>query len=147
MVGDDRALQKNSVGRKSDSGGNGVGAGKSPSEEASARGVEQVTAKPRLKNVSNFSNNFSHHSYMSSSMNHGENIYDSKINEERPKINKSLGKHQINNNLHMWTKMGAKIYKDVQPTILYHQQKQGESTDNQIIDEKTETSNKPPARI
>ena len=80
-------------------------------------------------------------------MNHGENIYDSKINEERPKINKSLGKHQINNNLHMWTKMGAKIYKDVQPTILYHQQKQGESTDNQIIAEKTEISNKPPVRI
>ena len=29
---------------------------------------------------------------MQSSVNH-ENIYDSKINEERPKINKSLGKH------------------------------------------------------
>ena len=41
-----------------------------------------------------------------------ENIYDSKINEERPKVNKSLGKHQINNNLHLWTKAGAKIYKD-----------------------------------
>jgi hypothetical protein len=52
-----------------------------------------------------------------SSINHGENIYDSKLNEERPKINKSLGKHQINNNLHMWTKMGAKIYKDDQPHI------------------------------
>ena len=63
------------------------------------------------KNASNFSG-MSQHSYMSS-INHGENIYDSKINEERPKINKSLGKHQINNNLHMWTKMGAKIYKDV----------------------------------
>lgn len=55
---------------------------------------------------------------MSSSMNHGENIYDSKLNEERPKINKSLGKHQINNNLHMWTKMGAKIYKDIQPHMV-----------------------------
>ena len=49
-----------------------------------------------------------------SSANH-ENIYDSKLNEERPKINKSLGKHQINNNLQMWTKAGAKIYRDVQP--------------------------------
>lgn len=53
----------------------------------------------------------SQHSYMSS-INNGENIYDSKLNEERPKINKSLGKHQINNNLHMWTKRGEKIYKD-----------------------------------
>jgi hypothetical protein len=68
-----------------------------------------------MKNVSNVSG-LSFHSYMSS-FNHGENIYDSKINEERPKINKSLGKHQINNNLHMWTKMGAKIYKDDQPHI------------------------------
>jgi len=33
-----------------------------------------------------------------------ENIYDSKINEERPKINKSLGKHQINNKLHLYAK-------------------------------------------
>lgn len=30
---------------------------------------------------------------------HMENIYDSKLNEPRPQINKSLGKHQINNNL------------------------------------------------
>jgi hypothetical protein len=36
-------------------------------------------------------------------MNH-ENIYDSKINEVRPQINKSLGKHQINNNLHLYAK-------------------------------------------
>lgn len=57
-------------------------------------------------------------SYQSSTTeNQGENIYDSKINEERPKINKSLGKHQINNNLHMWTKMGVKIYKDDQPHL------------------------------
>ena len=57
-------------------------------------------------------------SYQSSTTeNQGENIYDSKINEERPKINKSLGKHQINNNLHMWTKMGVKIYKENQPHI------------------------------
>lgn len=68
-----------------------------------------------MKNESNMSG-LSFHSYMSS-FNHGENIYDSKINEERPKINKSLGKHQINNNLHMWTKMGAKIYKEEQPHI------------------------------
>ena len=33
-----------------------------------------------------------------------ENIYDSKLNEQRPKINKSLGKHQIKNNLHMYAK-------------------------------------------
>ena len=33
------------------------------------------------------------------SMTHGENIHDSKMNEERPMINKSLGKHQINNTL------------------------------------------------
>ena len=60
-----------------------------------------------FKNISHMSQ----HSYMSS-INNGENIYDSKLNEERPKINKSLGKHQINNNLHMWTKKGEKIYKD-----------------------------------
>jgi K+/H+ antiporter YhaU regulatory subunit KhtT len=52
-------------------------------------------------------------SSINSSLNH-ENIYDSKINEERPIVNKSLGKHQINNNLQMWTKAGAKIYKEGQ---------------------------------
>jgi len=30
---------------------------------------------------------------LSSLNNNGENIYDSKINEERPLVNKSLGKH------------------------------------------------------
>ena len=44
-----------------------------------------------MKNSSKESG-LSFHSYMNS-FNHGENIYDSKINEERPKINKSLGKH------------------------------------------------------
>lgn len=39
------------------------------------------------------------HTSMLSSLNFGENIYDSKLNEERPKVNKSLGKHQFNNNL------------------------------------------------
>lgn len=33
---------------------------------------------------------------------HLENIYDSKLNEPRPQINKSLGKHQINNNLRVF---------------------------------------------
>lgn len=34
---------------------------------------------------------------LSSLNNYGENIYDSKINEERPMIHKSLGKQQIFN--------------------------------------------------
>ena len=37
----------------------------------------------------------SHASMLSSLNNFGENIYDSKINEERPMIHKSLGKQQI----------------------------------------------------
>ena len=43
----------------------------------------------------------SHASMLSSLNNYGENIYDSKINEERPMIHKSLGKQQIcNQNSH-----------------------------------------------
>lgn len=52
-------------------------------------------------------------SMMSSLNNQGENIYDSKLNEERPQINKSLGKHQINNNLQMWRSMGIKFFKEL----------------------------------
>jgi hypothetical protein len=77
------------------------------------------------------------------SFSNGENIYDSKINEQRPKINKSLGKHQINNNLHMMVKMGTnKIYKDT-PYILKHQQKQGEMTETNEMLTENNTSNKP----
>lgn len=43
---------------------------------------------------------------------HQENIYDSKINEERPKINKSLGKHSINNNLHLSTRNNNLVIKE-----------------------------------
>ena len=39
--------------------------------------------------------NMSHNSMLSSLNNHQENIYDSKLNEERPLIHKSLGKQQI----------------------------------------------------
>ena len=57
-------------------------------------------------------------SLLSNSVNGGgENIYDSKIHEERPRVNKSLGKHQIHNNLHLWTKMGLKIYQQNQPHL------------------------------
>lgn len=45
------------------------------------------------KNISNLS----HNSMLSSLNNNGENIYDSKLNEERPMIHKSLGKQQIFN--------------------------------------------------
>ena len=80
----------------------------SPEEELKEQGRgDPFMGQHHFKNISHLS----HHSYMSS-INNGENIYDSKLNEERPKINKSLGKHQINNNLHMWTKKGEKIYKD-----------------------------------
>ena len=60
-----------------------------PAGQASRRVGEPGPSNANGKNISSFSN----HSYMSSSMNQGENIYDSKLNEERPKINKSLGKH------------------------------------------------------
>lgn len=43
-------------------------------------------------------------SMMSHDSAHLENIYDSKINDPKPFINKSLGKHQINNNLRVFTK-------------------------------------------
>lgn len=86
----------------------------SPEEEQKefAKGDPFIQQKA-LSRDGHFKNasHMSMHSYMSS-VNYGENIYDSKLNEERPKINKSLGKHQINNNLHMWTKRGEKIYKD-----------------------------------
>jgi hypothetical protein len=56
--------------------------------------VGKIVQKSHNKKVSNLS-----HNSMLSSINYGENIYDSKLNEERPKVNKSLGKHQFNNNL------------------------------------------------
>ena len=46
------------------------------------------------KKISSMSHN---HSLLSSINNNGENIYDSKINEERPMIHKSLGKQYILN--------------------------------------------------
>ena len=48
-------------------------------------------------NHSKHVSSLSHNSMLSSLNNNGENIYDSKINEERPMIHKSLGKQQIYN--------------------------------------------------